>query len=595
MPVQSDAKQRAGELTLLNTLALALNRADDVRDTLETALRHTIALMGLNSGWIFLRDESGVFRLLARAGLPPAIEYPGRAWNDTCECQNLCDAGGMTKSFNLVRCSRLRYAVGDKRSLYKHASVPIKLGDATLGILNVATTEFGQFTVAQTQLLSMIGLMIGVAISQVRLNAQVRGRRAQEQAALLQLSQDLLDTAAIESALQRLVRVGARLLEAEACAFIAADEASGRAMLQAAHGWRFLPPAGLPVPVDTRNPHLWYLPEQSTDLPSAALDALPQMLAAQGFHGHMAKEVLMGGAPVGLLMLNTRGPRQFTEEDAQLLAILANQAAQAFDRERLQQEVNERRRLERELDIAREIQASFLPDCCPSVPGYDIAAFYRAARQIGGDFYDFITLDGAEDDDGRRRLGVVIADVTDKGVPAALFMALSRTVLRATALGSRRRAPAEVLAFANKLILADSRAGLFVTTFYGVLDPQTGAFTYANGGHNYPLLYHAATGEVEPLQALGLVLGVMPDPRFEERRVTLAPGDVLCLYTDGVTEAMNSRRQLFEEHRLIDVLRASHQLPAEQIIERILAAVARFTAGAPQTDDITLVIIKASG
>lgn len=315
----------------------------------------------------------------------------------------------------------------------------------------------------------------------------------------------------------------------------------------------------------------------------------------------MAREVLIGGAPVGLLMVNTRGPRQFSQDDVQMLAILASQAAQAFERERLQKEANERHRLERELDIAREIQASFLPDCCPNVPGYDIAAFYCAARQVGGDFYDFIMLDapiGEHRADAQPaapstgKFGVVIADVTDKGVPAALFMALSRTVLRATALGSRRREPVEVLAFANKLILADSRSGLFVTTFYGVLEPENGTFTYANGGHNYPLLYHATTGEVEPLQAVGLVLGVMPNPRFEERQVTLQPGDVLCLYTDGVTEAMNKRRQLFDDQRLAEVLRASHHLPAEQIIERILAAVARFTAGVPQMDDITLVVMK---
>ena len=275
MPAQTDAQQRVAEVTTLNAIARTLNRAADVRDSLEAALRHAVGLMGLTCGWVFLRDESGVFRLVARFGLPPAIEYPGPPWNDACDCQEQCDAGKLTKAVTLMRCSRLRRAVGDKRGMFQHATVPITLGDETLGILNVATTEFGQFTPAQTQLLSTVALMMAMAIMRVRLNDQVWGRGAQEQTALLQLSQELLDTAALESALQRLVRVGARLLEAEACAFVEADEASGRAILQAAHGWRFLPPAGLPLPLDNRNPHLWYLPENTTNLPGDALDSLP--------------------------------------------------------------------------------------------------------------------------------------------------------------------------------------------------------------------------------------------------------------------------------------------------------------------------------
>ena len=612
MPAQSDAQRRVVELTTLNALAQTLNRAEDVREALEASLRHMVQLMALTTGWIFLRDETGAFRLVARHGLPPAIEYPGKVWNDTCSCQDLCLEGKLHKAVNMVRCSRLRHAVGDKRGLNQHASVPIRIGDETLGIMNVAMTEFGQFTTAQLQLLSAISLMLGVAVTRMRLNEQVKVRRVQEQAALLQLSQDLLDSAAGDSALQRLARVGARLLEVESCAFVEADEATGQAILVAAHGWRFLPVSGLPLALDLRNPHLWYLPEQSSNLRQDALETLPPLLAAQDFSSHLAQEVVVGGAPVGLLMINNRGPRQFSADDTQLLAMLASQAAQARERERLQKAANERQRLEQELDLARDIQASFLPDCCPHVPGYEIAAFYQAARQVGGDFYDFILLDEPPTEPGQQRsfsrrakaslpsppprptgrFGIVIADVTDKGVPAALFMALSRTVLRTTAIEGR--APAAVLEFANRLILADSRSGLFVTTFYGILDPATNRFTYANGGHNYPLLFHAATGEIEQLQAKGLVLGVMPDPVFEQRNVGLAPGDVLVFYTDGVTEAMNARRQLFDEQRLIQVLRESHTLRAEQIIERINAAVTAFAAGAAQMDDITLVVVKVA-
>ncbi|HEU5089658.1 MAG TPA: PP2C family protein-serine/threonine phosphatase, partial [Roseiflexaceae bacterium] len=280
---------------------------------------------------------------------------------------------------------------------------------------------------------------------------------------------------------------------------------------------------------------------------------------------------------------------------------------------------------EQELDLARTIQASFLPDCCPALPGYRMVAYYRAARQVGGDFYDFIELGeqaqridetrprelaslasrsvelelwrsdeqdqcSPEEAARRARYGVVIADVTDKGVPAALFMVLSRTLIRATAIDGR--APEQVLEKANRLILADAGSGLFVTCFYGVIDPKQHTFTFANGGHNYPLLYRVATGQVEQLHAPGIVLGIMPDARFTQASTGIEPGDVLCLYTDGVTEAMNPRRQLFGEERLIEVLRHTYHLAPEQIVSRILDAVHGFTAGAAQHDDITLVVIK---
>lgn len=638
MPTLTDAQQRIAELTTLNELAQTLNRALDLREALDAALPKIVEIMGLRTGWIFLREEGDSYRLAARHDLPPAITYPGPAWAGDCSCQEMCGEGKLHKAVNMVRCSRLKHAVGDKRSLAQHASVPLQGENEVLGILNVATSEYGRFTPPQLQLLSAIGFMLGTAITRTRLHDQVKVRRVQEQAALLKLSQELLGAESIEPALQRLVRVGARLLEADACAFIEADEQGGRAVLLAAHGWHFLPNGGLPAVLDPANPHLWYLPESSANLPDDALDDLPQLLQAQRFQGHLALTIEIGGAPVGTLMVNTSAPRRFLIDEAQLLGLLGSQLAQTLERERLHQEALARQRLEQELNLARDIQASFLPACCPIVPGYSIAALYRAARQVGGDFYDFIELapSGANDPPERAgeplargqaqpkggtalshpdaklefwrtgriaprapatpkpigpgRLGIVIADVTDKGVPAALFMALSRTLIRATA--SDGHTPQAVLERANRLILADARSGLFVTCFYGILDIESGDMLFADGGHNYPLHYRTSSALVEPLQAQGIVLGIVPEPRFEQHATVIAPGDVLCFYTDGVTEAMNQRRQLFGEERLAEILRRSHHLTPEEIIERIIDAVTSFTAGTPQADDITLVVLK---
>ncbi|NTW01563.1 MAG: SpoIIE family protein phosphatase [Oscillochloris sp.] len=616
---QTDAQQRITELTTLNALAQTLNRALDLRDALDSALLHIVELMGLSTGWIFLRGEGESFVLAARHNLPPAISYPGPAWNDECDCQEQCYSGRLDKAVNMLRCSRLRNAVGDKRGLAQHASVQLRSGDEVLGLLKVATTQWGRISAPELQLLSAAGYLLGTAIARAQLYEHVKVRRVQEQRALLSLSQELLVSEELEPALQRLARVGARLLEADACAFVEADEPGGRAVLRAAFGWHLSGDLAWPVPLDPASPHLWYLPERANSLADESLSDLPTLLARQGFLGHLGIPVELGGAPVGTLMVNSRAPRQFLDDEAQLLGLLANQLAQTLERERLHQESLARQRLEQELDLAREIQASFLPNCCPSLPGYQIEAYYRAARQVGGDFYDFIELPPlpgtppiAPDTLPRRsemvfrggrlvapeprnlssaqRLGIVIADVTDKGVPAALFMALSRTLLRATAIDGRQ--PTDVLQRANRLILADSRSGLFVTCFYLVLETLTGQVTYANGGHNYPLLYEMASGQVRSLRAQGIVLGIIPDPRFEQVETIIQPGDVLLLYTDGITEAMNPQRELFGDDRLTAVLRANHHRSPQEIINAVLVAISEFAVGQPQSDDITMVVLK---
>ncbi len=613
----TDIHQRMHELATLNALAQTLNRADDLREALDTALSQIVELMGLATGWIFLKGDGTNYSLAARHNLPPALLYPGPSWQAECECQGLCLASKLDKPVNMVRCSRLQAAVGDKRGLAQHASVLLTSGEEDLGILNLATTQWGRMAPADWQLLSAVGQMLGTAIARARLYEQAKVRRVQEQRALLSLSQDLLLSEGLEPALQRLVRVGSRLLEADACAFVEADEPAGRAVLRAAYGWDLARNLAWPLLLDPASPHLWYLPERAATLATEALSELPPLLAQQGFAGHLGLAVELGGAPVGTLMVNTRNPRHFLEDEAQLLGILANLLVQTLERERLTQEALAREKLEQELDLAREIQASFLPNCCPIVPGYQIEAYYRAARQVGGDFYDFITLPPLPgqptpnpppptsvvlragkhlplpepaDFSTSRRLGLVIADVTDKGVPAALFMALSRTLLRATAIDGRQ--PAEVLERANRLILADSRAGLFVTCFYAVVELETGLITFANGGHNYPLHWEAASGAIHPLRAQGIVLGIVSQPHFEQRQVPLAVGDVLLFYTDGVTEAMNLERELFGDERLAEVLRANHQRSPAAIIAAVLAAVTDFASGQSQADDITMVVLK---
>jgi sigma-B regulation protein RsbU (phosphoserine phosphatase) len=241
-----------------------------------------------------------------------------------------------------------------------------------------------------------------------------------------------------------------------------------------------------------------------------------------------------------------------------------------------------------ELSIAAEIQQSFLPESLPSIPGLDLAARCLMAREVGGDFYDFIPLGGGPEKD--PRVGILIADVSGKGMPAAIFMALSRVILRANALW--HAAPSKALENANGTIASSSRSGMFVTTFYGVMDTAGGMLTYVNAGHNPPLLLPAGKDGFRELESTGIALGAMEDSLYTEGKISISPRDLLLLYTDGVTEAVSPAGGMFGEERLRGLVRDARDLPAGAILDRLLQEIQAFTHGEPPADDITLVVLK---
>ncbi|NMB77643.1 MAG: SpoIIE family protein phosphatase [Methanomicrobiales archaeon] len=235
-----------------------------------------------------------------------------------------------------------------------------------------------------------------------------------------------------------------------------------------------------------------------------------------------------------------------------------------------------------ELQVAADIQQAFLPKNLPDIPGYDLAAMSLPAREVGGDFYDvFLVRDGNH--------ALVIADVSGKGVPASLFMALSRTAVR---IVSRwERSARQVLEGSNTIFMEDSGSVSFVTAFYGILDSRQETFQYVNAGHNPPLLLHA-DGSLEELEPTGPVIGLVDEPGYEEREVRLRSGDVLVMYTDGVTEAIDSGEKMFGDDRLKEVIRRSAGLPASGMVAAIRTAVTTFCGDAPQFDDMTILVVK---
>ena len=236
-----------------------------------------------------------------------------------------------------------------------------------------------------------------------------------------------------------------------------------------------------------------------------------------------------------------------------------------------------------ELAVARQIQESFLPESIPPIEGFDLAARSIPAKEVGGDFYDVIVRGPGEP------FGLIIADVSGKGVPAALFMALSRTVTRANAMW--HRSPLQCISDANRMISADARYGMFVTLCYGVVDPASRTVRYVNAGHNPPLLVRA-DGTRADLGITGPALGAIGDAEYTDAHVTLSPGDILVFYTDGVTEAVNAQDEEFGAGRLADVVVASRERTARDILDAVMESIARHARGMPQFDDITLLVLK---
>lgn len=291
----------------------------------------------------------------------------------------------------------------------------------------------------------------------------------------------------------------------------------------------------------------------------------------------VAKENRLGG----ILLARGAGKGPFAPREKILIAALARQAAVALDNARLHQAELVKQRMEQELELGRKMQSSLIPDSVPTMAGWEFAAWWQPAREVSGDYYDFIPL--------AEQLGVVIADVADKGVHAALFMALTRSTVRAsvTALDG----PAESLRRANHLIAADATDGMFVTLFYAQFETD-GKVTYVNAGHNPPLWHRADAESFSELAPTGILLGFEYGVPLEERTITASSGDFLVLYTDGVTEAENPAGELFGEERLAAALRNHRNGSAQDILDGILAALRAFIKDTPQSDDITLVIAK---
>lgn len=588
------------DLKTLNEIAQTLNQSVDVQSALDDTLVRLVELMGLGTGWIFLRDEAAVepwwgknYVLAAHVNLPPSLDLDKpEAWRTGCDCQGFCNTGKLTEAYNEVRCSRLDIATGDSRGLQVHASAPLRSGDRVWGIVNVAGSDWAEFSPQALQLLSNVGTQIGAALQRARYFDLLRERRAHEQAALLDLSNQLLGRLHLADLMAFLVERVKSLLMVDAATLILPEPAGEQYTFGAAAGWRSDPAASeRRIPAEDRGSPQRPYPAGLASLVTVASDreSLPGWLKgwqpAEAFESAAILPLTVDERILGALVVSCRQQRDFDEDDLRFLQLMANQAAIAMEKARLHQDELARQRLEEEIALGREIQLGMLPKSCPTPPGWEFCEVYQAARIVGGDFYDFFSL---TDDD--RQLGLVIGDVSGKGVPAALFMGVSRSLIRGAAVSGLQ--PAGALEVANRLILEESVTDFFLSAFFGILDLDSGHLSFANAGHNPPLWYQRQTGRIEALQAKGMVLAVLDDISLAQKTVKIGQGDVLAFYTDGVTESMNLDLEEFGEERLTAVIQEHAHKGAREILRAIVDAVNNFSTGAEQFDDFTLFVVK---
>src|SRR5687768_16759041 len=322
-----------------------------------------------------------------------------------------------------------------------------------------------------------------------------------------------------------------------------------------------------PVEIAPNDPLLAYLQgaSEAVDIDSLKLDS-PALEELRAAGVRLAVPLVSQGELIGVLNLGPRlSEQEYSADDRKLLDNLASQAAPALRVAQLvreqEAEARERERYEQELQIAQLIQQDLLPTEAPELPGFRLAAYYRSARHVGGDFYDFIDLPYGG-------FGIVIGDVTDKGVPAALVMASTRSVIRSVA--QHQGSPGKVLEQVNDQLCPDMPPKMFVTCLYAVLEPQTGRFVFANAGHNLP--YRRAAGSIDELRARGMPLGLIPGSSYEEKEVTIEPGQSVLFTTDGIAEAHDASGEMFGTPRII------------QIIERL-----------PEGDDLRDAILEELG
>jgi phosphoserine phosphatase RsbU/P len=478
---------------------------------------------------------------------------------------------------------------------YSGLAVPLRVGDQPYGVMTLSHSTPGRYGHEAQAMTTTFASYAAVAIENARLYDSAQ-EQAYASAALLQVAQAVVSLNDLDEILGTIIRIMPILVGVQRAALYqwdsekdmfhpsqqyGLDEEEERlfwersfapgefAFLDSCRGATGLMACQLD---DQRGFPAWLSadPSQEVNLgnPETFLFAVP-IAVKDDLYGVM----LIEEAPGGL---------RFRARRLEIITGIAQQAALAIQNDLLQKEMVVRERLETEVQLARQIQQTFIPETLPQFAEWELAARWKTARQVGGDFYDVFDLPN-------RRLGLFIADVADKGVPAALFMALTRTLVRAavTELGS----PADAMKRVNDLLIPDTKQGMFVTAVYAVLDMDANELTYVNAGHNPPM-WIKCDGTIERLTRTGVALGAAEEVRYEERIIPLQNNDSILLYTDGLTESFNGEGEFYGEERLLEALKANQYASASDLLDTVEKSLLHFVQDMPPADDLTMLVLR---
>jgi sigma-B regulation protein RsbU (phosphoserine phosphatase) len=604
----AEAQEQAWVSTIMLQVAEACQSISSAEELFETMVRLTRLLVGVKKSGIFLWNE-------------PEQAFILKAWHglDREPVQTVF------RDYEVPAFARLQ---AEKTTIYiENAAVELNLPAAaispdtgTLVMLPLMARDnlLGAFLVAhqpdanrvvsmafEQQVLSIlqgIAHQMAVALENLRL-LEARQEEAYVTAVLLQVAQAVVSQNDLEDILDTIVNLMPILVGIDACLiFLWDEERKVFTTAQAFTGSRQTDKAlkgkvyagsefGLLECVRQNGAPFFSLlaesdlpPEQWKNLECHPIDQLDTYYGPVGDQWLLAFPLAARGEVLGVMLAREAGLLPTLQERRlEIINGISQQTALAIQNELFKKQTLERERLEREFQLARSIQTNFLPDSLPRWPGWEIAARWETAHEVGGDFYDIFNL-------GRDRVGLAIADVSDKGMPAALYMTVARTLIRAYARGAR--SPAAVLENVNRPLVNDAPNSMFVTAAFAMLWPESGALVYASAGHNRPLIVRACSGEVEQLPLGGMAMGVYANVKLQDHRLALNPTDILLFYTDGVTESFSPDGEAFGEERLKALLAQNCGKPLPELLDTLERGIGDWRGGAPPSDDTTMLVIR---
>jgi len=481
---------------------------------------------------------------------------------------------------------------------YSSIAVSLRAGERSLGIITLSHHSTGRYGHEAQAITATFANYAAVAIENARLFDSAQ-EQAYASAALLQVAQTAANSNSLNETIASVVRITPILVGVKACVIYLWEKDSFHPTeaygfsdeTQGAYVKKNFVAGEFPLLDAVRETMSTVVGIIDPSCPEACLDPELARTEQETFYSIENADHLLIGFPLairndlyGVMVVEENAEsRRFRQKRVEIVNSVAQQVALSIQNEHLQREMVNRERLEHEIQLARQIQKTFLPDSLPQAAGWDIAATWLTARQVGGDFYDVFELPGGQ-------LGFFIADVSDKGIPAAIFMAVARTLMRAVVYNTP--SPAEMMRRVNMLILPDNKESMFVTAVYGVLTIKSGEFVYANAGHCRPVWFKSKNKALEVLAKTGPALGIFDELVIEEKTIKLGIEDLLLLYTDGLTEAFSPEDELYGDERLQELLHAVEITSARAVLQAIEASVNQFSATLEAADDLTMLALK---